>query len=123
MKINYTNNQMSLEYVIYMMVGSYFHSANCVSKRLEERLYLHYCEQQHKKQYMMEDRCLRYVNTRLLPNLPTDLWEENVIVKLVPDPTNETIMVKFIGEKYILCMRGAYKGKKSFFSYELRYRN
>lgn len=123
MKINYTNNQRSLEYVIYMMAGSYFHNMNCVSKRLEERLYLHYCEQQLSKQYMMEEHCLRYVNTRLIPNLPPDLWEENVIVKLIPHPTNDTIIVKFIGKKYILCMNGAYRQKNISFDYELRYRN
>ena len=72
MKMKLTDNQTAFEYAVYMIVGSYFQSADvkvscrsnaCVSSTGSTKL---------DTQYRMEDCCIRYVERQLLEQVPKD---------------------------------------------------
>ena len=61
LKMNFTNNQTAFEYVMYMMLGSYFNKTNCKNYLLKKKMRLMYWEQKEKSQIEMEKICIRFV--------------------------------------------------------------
>ena len=54
-----SHRQQETAYMIYMIVGSYFHKCSCRSKALEENLFLHYKEMPVKRQQEKEWQIIR----------------------------------------------------------------
>ena len=107
---NNTNNQIAFDYAIYMIVGSYFAKTKCNNPILEKRMRLHYCEQKLDNQYRMEESCIRYVEKILLKKLPSQLWESEMQVSILPLPEGGS-EIRFYDPKNILRIRGCYKCK------------
>ena len=53
------NIQEQTTYVLYMIVGSYFHKSICNSRTLETSLYLHYLEMPKSQQENLEKQVIR----------------------------------------------------------------
>lgn|GEM_PF-171342 len=66
-------------YMLYMIIGSYFHRCSCRSKALEENLFLYYKELQEKRQVEKERQIIR-VSEGVLKDNMTDLAEMNAEV-------------------------------------------
>ncbi len=110
-KMNFTNNQTAFEYVIYMMLGSYFNKTNCKNYLLEKKMRLMYWEQKEKRQIEMERICIRFVENELLPELPKYIWSQNVEVKFSPTKFKGYQDIEFRGEDFLLRVRAIYRGK------------
>ena len=95
-------NQRAMEYIIYMMVGSYFKSAKCNSKVLERRLLLHYREMGDKLQIERELKCINYVEGYLMKRVPERIWSEDVVVTMAPDAETGKMIVSFKGRNFTL---------------------
>lgn len=110
-KMNFTNNQTAFEYVIYMMLGSYFNKTNCKNYLLEKKMRLMYWEQKEKSQIEMERICIRFVENELLPELPKYIWSQYVEVKFSPTKFKGYQDIEFRGEDFLLRVRAIYRGK------------
>lgn len=109
-KMNFTENQTAFEYAMYMMFGSYFDKAVYKNKILEKKMRVQYMEQKEKNQIQMEDICIRFIEKKLMPQLPQGLWEQQVEVRILP--TKKGIRdIQFRGSKYTLRVFAVYKGK------------
>lgn len=118
MKMKFTNERLAFDYTIYMIVGSYFKKAKCQNQFMETRLRINYLEEKVNSQYRMEEVCINYTEKKLRKELPGDIWDEEMKVYFVCDKDNMTY-VAFVGEKYILCLKGKYRGKGKKNSYRL----
>ena len=78
----YVNRQTAFEYVIYMIVGSYFEEARCKDPVRERGMHFHYRELSEREQLKMEDKCIRYTE-RFLAELPKGIWKEKVQVRFL----------------------------------------
>lgn len=54
-----SHRQQETAYMLYMIIGSYFHRCSCRSKTLEENLFLYYKELQEKRQVEKERQIIR----------------------------------------------------------------
>jgi hypothetical protein len=113
MKMNFTDNQIALEYAMYMMVGSYFDNTVCKNYLQEKKMRVQYVEQKKENQYLLEDICIAYVEKNLVPNLPDDFWKRNMKVRFVVNHRTNQIEIRFSDLKYILRIWGEYNGKNS----------
>ena len=111
-KMNFTNNQTVFEYVIYMMLGSYFDKAVCKNRNLERNLYVQYLEQKERSQIQMENICIKYVEKKMLPHLPEKFWEQEVEVRFCPTDMDGVKEVQFHGKDFVLRVGGIYRGKR-----------
>ena len=112
-KMNFTRNQTAFEYVIYMMLGSYFRKAICKNRNLEKNMYVQYLEQKEKSQIQMEDICIRYVERKLMSNFPDWFWEQDVEVRFCPTDMKGIREVQFHGKDFVLHVGGIYRGKRN----------
>lgn len=110
-KMSFTNNQTAFEYALYMIATSYFRSAVCKNKLLEQNMLLQYKEQKLEKQYQMEEICIRYMD-RLIKSLPIATEEQDVQVQLKRNKNNKTVLI-IKGINYRLVFVGEYSGKSS----------
>lgn len=87
--------QYQLEYAMYMMLGSYFKRATCKSKRIEEKLFLHYQDLTSRKQENLEDDVLRLIDSHLLKALNiTNIDEREAIVRFIPQENGNLLNFK-----------------------------
>lgn len=122
-KMNFTNNQTAFEYAMYMMLGSYFNKTSCKNFLLEKKMRLLYWEQREKNQIELEKICIRFVEKELMPQLPEDIWQQDVEVKFCPTKFKGYQDIQLHGPKYILRVRGIYRGKyDTLINHELRER-
>ncbi len=112
-KLNFTDNQTAFEYVVYMMVGSYFDKAVCKNKLLEKKMYVQYIEQKERNQIQMEDICIRFIEKELMNHLPEQIWGQQVEVKFRPKDIKGQMDIQFHGPDYILCINAKYQGKRN----------
>ena len=77
--------QKAMDYIIYMMVGSYFTGTVCRSHMTEKRLFLFYKDISINTQYNLEEKCISYVENKLIQELPADIWKERVTVSMRPE--------------------------------------
>lgn len=75
-----SNKQMALEYVVYMIMTSYFKKSECDNSLFENKLFLNYKEQKEKEQIRMEDVAIKYMEEQVLPKLPKDAGDQSVFV-------------------------------------------
>ena len=71
-----SHRQQETAYMLYMIVGSYFHRCSCRSKALEENLFLYYKELGENRQIDKERQIIR-VSEGVLKDNMTDLAEMN----------------------------------------------
>ena len=64
------NKQQQTAYVLYMVVGSYFHKSICSNKVMEDRLYLHYREMPLRRQCDLEKQVIKNTEKELKDILP-----------------------------------------------------
>ena len=110
-KMNFTENQTAFEYAMYMMFGSYFDKAVHRNQLLEKKMYVQYMEQKERNQFQMEDICIRFIEKKLIPQLPQELWEQQVEVRIVPTEVKGLREIQFHGPDYTLRVCAIYKGK------------
>ena len=110
-KMNFTDNQTAFEYAMYMMMGSYFDKAICKNRLLERKMHVQYIEQKEKNQIQMEDICIRFIEQKLLSQLPEELWEQQVEVQIVPTELKGVREIRFLGPEYTLYAKAIYRGK------------
>ena len=56
-----SNKQQETAYMVYMIIGSYFHKCTCKTKILENKLFLSYKEMGKDKQEEKESRIIKVV--------------------------------------------------------------
>ena len=118
-KLNISNKQFAMEYILYMMAGSYFKQAECETEFLERKLDLYYQELKDKEQIAMEEQCINYIEKELFEELPTDIWDQRMEVLLVKTDADGPTDIRLVGDRYMLRLRVKYKGKKTEFFYQL----
>ena len=121
MKFNIVDNQVAFEYVLYMIFGSYFRKAAHRNILLEQKMYLQYMEQKEKNQILMEDICIRFIEKKLMKQLPEELWNQDVEVRIVSTPIKGLREIQFRGPEYTLRVCAIYRGKgNTIIHYEAR---
>lgn len=110
--INSTNSQAAFEYALYMIASSYFKSARCKSGLQEKKLLLHYKETKPDTQYKMEDVCIRFMDD-LVRRVPSKFFDRDVTVHLVGHEDAGVTELYFTNSKYVLRLKGIYKGGKT----------
>lgn len=113
-----TSQQELSAYVIYMILGSYFKKAVCVSTIKETQLRLAYLAQKRDNQINMEERCDNYVTSRLIPNVPEIIFNDMVEVRFLLN--NDKYIVEFTGFDWKISMWANQIGKSIMFDYEYR---
>lgn len=71
-----SHRQQETAYMLYMIIGSYFHRCSCKSKTVEENLFLYYKELQEKRQVEKERQIIKVSEGVLKDNI-VDLAEMN----------------------------------------------
>lgn len=71
-----SHRQQETAYMLYMIIGSYFHRCSCKSKTVEENLFLYYKELQEKRQVEKERQIIK-VSEGVLKDNMVDLAEMN----------------------------------------------
>lgn len=95
-------NQKAMDYIVYMMVGSYFSSTKCDSFMLEKRLFLYYKDTNVNTQYRLENNCIWYVEKFLKKQLPEHIWNQNVRVVMRSKSAGLQTEIRFIGRDFTL---------------------
>jgi hypothetical protein len=102
-----------------MMASSYFNKAKCRTEFLERKLYMHYQEIKKEEQFILEEKCIDYIEQELFKELPKDIWDQDVEVSLIKSSQDGPTDIRLIGPKYMLRLRVKYKGKNTKFFYQL----
>lgn len=118
MKMVLTSNQKALEYAAYMMIGSYFKKTKCISPVTEKKMRIQYVEQKLDNQLFLENICIKYAESKLMKELPRDIWKSEMKVRLVNCRDGKT-EIQFINSKYVLVIVGEYNGKRTQLSHAL----
>lgn len=87
-----SHRQQETVYMLYMIIGSYFHRCSCRSKALEENLFLYYKELQEKKQVEKERQIIKVSEGVLKDNI-VDLAEMNA--EAVISKVNDLYILSF----------------------------
>lgn len=106
-KMNLTNNQMALEYAIYMIAGSYFKNVKCLSPNREMKMLLNYKEQSLDNQYRLEEACIRELH-KMARKLPFSFFNQTVRAQIVKRDDHNVIV--FSDGKTMLVIWGNSKG-------------
>ncbi len=79
-----SHRQQETAYMLYMIIGSYFHKCSCRSKALEENLFLYYKELGESRQIDKERQIIRVSEGVLIDNRIdlADMNAEAVISKV-----------------------------------------
>lgn len=114
-KMNFTNNQTSFEYALYMIASSYFDKATCKSGVLERKMLIQYKELKLDKQYQMEEICISFMD-ELVAKMPKHFFNRNVTVKLNRIHSGLTEII-FIDKHIVFALQAKYAGKKPTIKY------
>lgn len=87
-----SHRQQETAYMLYMIIGSYFHRCSCRSKALEENLFLYYKELGESRQIDKERQIIR-VSEGVLKDNMTDLAEMNA--EAVISKVNDLYILSF----------------------------
>lgn len=113
--MNTTVKQKALDYIMYMILGSYFTKAVCLSPLREKQLLLCYKDLKPADQLDLEEKCIRYVE-KFRKVVPEEFWEQTVRVHIKGRYAN---VIEIHGDKQILCVRTYYERKKPRFRIRL----
>ena len=75
MILDRTEQQAAMDYIVYMIIGSYFAEARAKSPWRERGMRLKYCLLGQKRQYELEEKCDRYFDAVLSDRLPADFLD------------------------------------------------
>lgn len=87
-----SHRQQETAYMLYMIIGSYFHRCRCRSKALEENLFLYYKELGESRQIDKERLIIR-VSEGVLKDNMTDLAQMNA--EVVISRADEMYVLRF----------------------------
>ncbi len=87
-----SHRQQETAYMLYMIIGSYFHRCSCKSKAVEENLFLYYKELQEKRQVEKERQIIKVSEGVLKDNI-ADLAEMNA--EAVISKVNDLYILSF----------------------------
>lgn len=87
-----THEQQEMAYILYMIIGSYFHSCTCKSIQYEKTLFLYYKEMGFGKQERMESEIIKKTESLL-----SDIKETFACMKAEVDIkcSNEILVLTF----------------------------
>ena len=111
MMLNTRDEQMALDYTIYMMVGSFFKKARPDSKARERILRMRYQLLSENKQYYLEEESERYFENKILPGLPADFLAGTATVRHVRSDDGKYTAVVFARGGRQLWITSLYGGK------------
>lgn len=109
----------AIAYAIYMIMGSYFKKAVCKSIIKEGQLRVAYSETKRDTQIKMEERCINYIDSRVLGVVPDEIFDDMVEVKFITNNEEHRIDVLFEGFDWKLRMWGITSNKGIMFDYKL----
>lgn len=115
-KINNSND--AIAYVVYMIMGSYFKKTVCMSTIKERQLKVVYCETKRDTQIKMEERCINYIDTKLVGEVPEEIFNDMVEVHFIPNTKEHRLDVLFEGFDWKLRMWGVNSSKGIMFDYK-----
>ncbi len=103
--------QKALDYIMYMILASYFNKAVCQSPLREKQLFLCYKDIKLDEQLKMEEACIRYIE-KFQKAVPESFWKQEVEVHF---KGRNASAIEVHGNNQILCVRTSYeKGKPQF---------
>ncbi len=107
------DNQRAWDYVMYMMLTSYFDETNCLTQFWEKKLSLNYRAMKKQDQYAAEDKCIKVIEDEILPKLPEEFVNSAVDVKLMIDEKLDVTVMIVSNDKYELMVSYKYDVKKT----------
>lgn len=113
--MNNLAKQKALDYIMYMILGSYFTKSVCKSPIREKQLLLYYKDLKPTEQVDLENLCIRYVE-KFMKAVPEEFWEQEMEVHFDGRFAN---IIRLQSDKNIVYVRTEYKGKKSTFQLRL----
>ena len=113
--MNNMAKQKALNYVMYMILGSYFTKAVCKSPIREKQLLLYYKDLKPNDQVDMENLCIRYIE-KFKKAVPEEFWNQEMEVHFEGRLAN---VIRLQSDKNIVYVRTEYNGKKSAFQLRL----
>ena len=112
--------QKAFEYDLYTILSTCFPKASCVSLMMEDKLKIRYKAHKEEARALMDEACIRYIETELLKKLPQAVFEQAVTVKLVRKAHWDKTILRFEGPAYCLDLAAKYiGGKHADFHYRL----
>lgn len=100
--------QKAFEYAFIAIVGSYFEKMTYSSDQMKKNLKLNFCEVGLGEQAMMEEQCIKIVETELFKRLPRKVWKDRVKVQVIKRKDFANSVLVFRGERYALVFRTKY---------------
>ena len=104
------DEQLALDYTVYMMMGSYFDKTEAVSVSKEKIMRLRYLLLPRKIQYEIEEACERYFVKTILPNLPEEFLKGTASVHWVDSKDKKCTAVVFARGRRQLWVASFYGG-------------
>lgn len=95
--IKIDNTKDAIAYAIYMIVGSYFKKTVCLSVIKERQLKVIYGETKKDTQLKMEERCIKYVDSRIVGVVPDEIFDDMVEVRFFSNKKDNRTEVIFEG--------------------------
>ena len=105
------DEQLALDYTIYMMMGSFFDEAQPASVWKEKILKLRYQLLPLKAQYTIEEACERYFENEILPELPGEFLKGKATVHWMVSENKKYTAVVFSKGKQQLWIASLYGGR------------
>lgn len=116
MEFSRNERKAAMNYCIYMMASSYFHSSKCLNEGREFKNYLLYRLCGINEQYRMEDTVIVLMEKSVLKILPEPFLAADVKVDFLTG--NEGVQISALG--YQLDIRPVEDERKFLLSYEYR---
>ena len=95
MLLNPYDEQLALDYIIYMMMGSFFEKTKAASAWRERILRLQYQLLPQRIQYEIEEDCEHYFEKKILSELPEDFLKGKATVYWVESKNKKYTAVVF----------------------------
>ena len=105
------DQQKAFDYIIYMMVGSYFNKARAAVPGKENSRYLLYMLLGSAAQIRLEEQCEQYFQKKILPGLPRGFLDADVRVYFDSTGDGRYTSVVFAGNGRFLRIASLYGGK------------
>ena len=111
MLLNEFDQQMAMDYIVYMMVGSYFKKTVFAQPAREKIMHLRYIFLGSKKQIELEEAAERFFLQKVRDSLPEDFLEAEVTVSWKYDGKTGRSAVVFSDKNRSLHISTRYGGK------------
>ena len=111
MLLNEFDEQMAMDYIVYMMVGSYFKKTIFAQPAREKIMYLRYFFLGSKKQIELEETAERFFLQEIRAGLAEDFLQEEVTVSWQFDGKKKQTAVVFADGNRSLVIASLYGGR------------